>query len=143
MAGSSTPTSPSSTPSTDLPPDEYLTKDEVLVLWGVVQERINALMANGRDAVANLTEDREQEADAIDVASSESDREFVLRLAGRERLMLHKLKHALERMEEGEYGVCESCGENITFKRLLVRPVATQCIDCKTQAEQLESGRRT
>jgi len=137
MAGSTT-----STPSTELPPDEYLSKEEVLKLWGIVQERIDSLMANGRDAVANLTEDRTQEADAIDVASSESEREFVLRLAGRERLMLRKLKKAQERMEEGEYGMCESCGENITFKRLLVRPVATQCIDCKTQAEQLERGSR-
>ena len=138
MAGST-----NSTPSTELPPDEYLSKEEVLKLWGIVQERIDSLMANGRDAVANLTEDRTQEADAIDVASSESEREFVLRLAGRERLMLRKLKKAQERMEECEYGMCESCGENITFKRLLVRPVATQCIDCKTQAEQMERGSRT
>ena len=137
MAGS-----PTKTPSTELPPDEYLSKDEVLQLWSIVTERIDTLMANGRDAVANLTEDRTQEADAIDVASSESEREFVLRLAGRERLMLRKLKKAQERMEEGEYGMCEACGESITFKRLLVRPVATQCIDCKTQAEQLERRSR-
>lgn len=130
------------TPSTELPPDEYLTKVEVLKLWDIVQERVDALMANGRDAVSHLTEDRHQEADAIDVASSESEREFVLRLADRERLMLRKLKKAQERMEEGEYGMCDSCGENITFKRLLVRPVATQCIDCKTQAEQLERRSR-
>lgn len=133
---------PTKTPSTELPPDEYLSKDEVLQLWSIVTERIDTLMANGRDAVANLTEDRTQEADAIDVASSESEREFVLRLAGRERLMLRKLKKAQERMEEGEYGMCETCGESITFKRLLVRPVATQCIDCKTQAEQLERRSR-
>ena len=128
--------------STDLPPDEYLSNEEVLKLWGIVQNHINSLMANGRDAVSNLTEDRDQEADAIDVASSESEREFVLRLADRERLMLRKLKKAQERMEEGEYGMCESCGEPITFKRLMVRPVATQCIDCKTHAEQLERRSR-
>ena len=129
--------------TTELPPDEYLTKEEVLKLWGIVQDRIDSLMANGRDAVSNLTEDRDQEADAIDVASSESEREFVLRLADRERLMLRKLKKAQERMEEGEYGMCESCGAPITYKRLMVRPVATLCIDCKTQAEQLERRSRT
>ena len=128
--------------TTDLPPDEYLSKEQVLQMWDIVQERVDTLMANGRDAVSNLTEDRDQEADAIDVASSESEREFVLRLADRERLMLRKLKKAQERMEEGEYGMCESCGEPIMFKRLLVRPVATQCIDCKTQAEQLERRSR-
>ena len=63
---------------------------------------------------------------------------FGLRIAGRERHMISKLRGALHRMEEGEYGVCETCGEAITYRRLLVRPVATQCIDCKTQAEQIE-----
>ena len=52
------------------------------------------------------------------------------------------IRYALQRMEEGEYGACESCGEPITYRRLLVRPVATQCIDCKTQAEQLERRSR-
>ena len=37
---------------------------------------------------------------------------------------------------------CEACGAEITYKRLLARPVATQCIDCKTEAEQIESRRR-
>ncbi len=127
---------------TQLPPDEYLSRGEVSAMRAIISERIEALMANGRDAVQNLTEDRQQEADAIDVASSESEREFVLRLAGRERLMLHKLKKALVRMEEGEYGMCESCGAEITHKRLVVRPVATLCIDCKTQAEQIERRSR-
>jgi DnaK suppressor protein len=131
------------TTSTELPPDEYLSKDEVQHLRGLIMEQITGLMGAGRDAVHELTEDREAEADDIDVASSESDREFVLRLAGRERLMLHKFQRALERMDEGEYGSCETCGAEITYKRLLVRPVATQCIDCKTQAEQLERRSRS
>jgi DnaK suppressor protein len=66
----------------------------------------------------------------------------VLRLAGRERIMIHKLGRALERMGEGEYGVCETCGSPITYKRLKVRPVATQCVECKTHAEQVERRSR-
>ena len=49
-----------------------------------------------------------------------------------------KVRHSLQRIQEGEYGVCEACGEPITYGRLLARPVASQCIDCKTEAEQLE-----
>ena len=48
----------------------------------------------------------------------------------------------VERIQNGEYGVCESCGAPITYKRLLARPVATLCIDCKTEAEQLERKKR-
>ena len=46
-------------------------------------------------------------------------------------------------MDDGEYGVCSSCGEEITEKRLIARPVATHCIDCKTEAEQLERRSRS
>ncbi len=128
---------------TQLPPDEYLSADEVRNLQKIVKERLEVLTGNSRNAVSHLTEDRQQDADALDLATTESDRDFVLRIAGRERQMIRKLRHALERIEEGEYGMCESCGEPITFKRLMVRPVATQCIDCKTQAEQLERRDRS
>ena len=100
-------------------------------------------MKSGQEAVKDLVEDRPVESDPVDVASDETDREFVLRLAGRERIMIHKLGRALERMGEGEYGVCETCGSPITFKRLRVRPVATQCVECKSHAEQVERRSRT
>jgi DnaK suppressor protein len=128
---------------TQLPPDEYLSSEEVRHLLGIIKERLNILTGNSRNAVSQLTEDRAQDADALDLATSESDRDFVLRIAGRERHMIGKMRNSLQRIEEGEYGMCETCGEAITYKRLLVRPVATQCIDCKTQAEQLERRDRS
>ena len=48
----------------------------------------------------------------------------------------------VERIQNGEYGACESCGEPITYSRLMARPVATLCIDCKTEAEQVERRKR-
>ena len=130
--------------TTALPPDEYLSAEEVQQLREILIERANTLLSNSQMTVNSLTDDnREVAPDALDLAASESSRDFSLRLAGRERQMLKKIRYALGRMEEGEYGVCESCGEEITFKRLLVRPVATLCIDCKTQAEQLERRSRS
>lgn len=130
--------------TTTLPPDEYLSSEEVQQLRAILVERANTLLSNSQMTVNSLTDDnREMAPDALDLAASESSRDFSLRLAGRERQMLKKIRYALQRMEEGEYGVCESCGEEISFRRLLVRPVATLCIDCKTQAEQLERRSRT
>lgn len=130
--------------NTSLPPDEYLANDEVLHLRSILKERANTLLSNSQMTVNSLTDDdRGMAPDALDLAASESSRDFSLRLAGRERQMLKKIRYAMERMEEGEYGMCESCGEPITYRRLLVRPVATLCIDCKTQAEQLERRSRT
>lgn len=130
--------------NTSLPPDEYLSKEEVQHLRSILKERASTLLSNSQTTVSALTDDdRGMAPDALDLAAAESSRDFSLRLAGRERQMLKKIRYAMERMDEGEYGMCESCGEPITYRRLLVRPVATLCIDCKTQAEQLERRSRT
>lgn len=122
----------------NLPPDEYLTPEELNALYGILQEHLAEILTESRDAVAELTEVRELDADQLDLAVTESDRDFTLRLADRERRLLRKIKLSMERIQNGQYGVCESCGSPITFPRLKARPVATQCIDCKTEAEQLE-----
>ena len=129
--------------ASQLPPDEYLSPAELFELHKTLVDQANLLMTNSQQTVSQLTEDRAQDADSIDLATNESERDFSLRLAGRERLMLKKIRYAIRRIDEREYGVCESCGEPITFKRLNVRPVATVCIDCKTQSEQLERRSRS
>ena len=55
--------------------------------------------------------------------------------------MIVKINEALERIEDGSFGICEDCGEEIGVKRLEARPVTTQCIDCKTKAEAQEKAR--
>ncbi len=128
--------------ASELPADEYLAAQELITLQHLLVDRANALLQASGRTVAALTNDREQDPDHLDQATNESERDFSLRLAGRERHMLTKISYALQCIHEGEYATCESCGENITFKRLMVRPVARLCIDCKTQAEQLERGDR-
>jgi len=125
------------------PPDEYLSADQIQQLREMLDKQIQLLMDSSNNTVNHLTSTEGMAPDALDIAASESSRDFSLRLAGRERLMLRKIRYAFQRIEEGEYGSCETCGEAITFKRLVVRPVATECIDCKTQAEQLERRSRT
>ena len=118
------------------PPDEYLSTEEVDTLHGMLTEQLNSLLKQSKEALHDLTDVRSTDADALDLAVSESNRDFSLRLADRERRLMGKIRLALGRIQEGEYGVCESCGAPITYKRLLARPVATLCIDCKTEAEQ-------
>ncbi len=126
-----------------LPPDEYLSTEETSHLHKMLQQQLEDLMSTARDNLQQLTDVRDNDADALDLAVSESNRDFSLRMADRERKLMGKIRHSLQRMQEGEYGVCESCGDPITYKRLLARPVATLCIDCKTQAEHLSGKRRS
>lgn len=94
-----------------------------------------------KDAVAALrvkTEVQEIHADLTDQATAEQDRDFLLRIEDRERKLILKIKQALERIDEGAFGVCELCGEPIGEERLRARPVTTQCIECKTDMEDQE-----
>jgi DnaK suppressor protein len=76
--------------------------------------------------------------DPNDRASQESDRTFELRIRDRERRLLAKIREALERIDDGTFGVCEECGEEISEARLRARPVTTLCIDCKMEEERQE-----
>ena len=77
--------------------------------------------------------------DMGDQATAETDRNFMLRLRDRERMLLKKIEETIQRIDNNEnYGVCEECGNDIGLKRLEARPVATYCIDCKTRQEEEE-----
>jgi DnaK suppressor protein len=76
-----------------------------------------------------------------DQASAEIDRNFMLRLRERERKLLKKIDKAIEKIDSGAYGICETCGQEINTKRLEARPVTTMCIDCKMEQEEEEKLR--
>lgn len=78
--------------------------------------------------------------DEMDMASSVYEQNLSLRLRGRERGLLNKIELALERIEEGEFGICEECGEKIGLARLKARPVTTLCISCKEEQERQEKA---
>jgi DnaK suppressor protein len=80
--------------------------------------------------------------DPTDRASLESDRNFLLRIKDRERKLIQKVKEALDRIDNGTFGICESCGRPISEKRLMARPVTTLCIECKTEREDQERVER-
>ncbi len=82
--------------------------------------------------------DRNEMADENDLASSEYLLSFELRLLDREKYLLRKIEDALQRMDDGTYGVCESCDEEISAGRLKARPVTTMCIRCKEEQERNE-----
>ena len=78
--------------------------------------------------------------DEIDLASSEYAQSMVFRLRDREKFLLKKIEMALKRIEEGTFGICERCEEEIAPKRLEARPVTTLCIRCKEEQEKKEKS---
>jgi DnaK suppressor protein len=62
----------------------------------------------------------------------------MLRLRDRDRKLVKKIREALSRIEDGTFGICEMCGEEIAIARLKARPVTTLCIECKSRQEEEE-----
>jgi DnaK suppressor protein len=95
-----------------------------------------------RKAQQTLDEDMALDAndlpDEMDLASSEYLQSFTFRLRGREKVFLDKISKALEKIESGQFGVCDDCGERISLKRLEARPETTLCIRCKEDQERVE-----
>ena len=85
-----------------------------------------------------LSKEKESFPDPTDQAVAELDNNFLLRLRGRERKLPKKIEESISRIDSGTYGICESCGEKISIKRLEARPVTALCIDCKTRQEEEE-----
>ena len=79
--------------------------------------------------------------DEMDSASSEVNLQFTGRLREREHGLISKIEAALEKIEDGSFGECKVCGEDIGVKRLKARPVAELCIECKSDQEQIERRR--
>lgn len=107
----------------------------------LLNNRLDELLGQADATVNKMTDSKESFPDPTDRASMEAERNFTLRIRDRERKLIGKIKEALERVEDGTFGLCESCGEEIGIKRLEARPVTTLCIDCKTKQEAGEKAR--
>ena len=102
--------------------------------------RLEELLSQADDTVSGMTIPKENFPDPTDRAALEADRNFMLRIRDRESKLIKKIKKALERIENGTFGICETCGEDISLKRLKARPVTSQCIECKSKEEALEKA---
>ncbi len=104
----------------------------------LLQQQLDELVQEAGKTATDMADEKANFPDPTDRASLESDRNFELRIRDRERKLIGKIREAIERLEEGNYGLCESCEEAIGVARLKARPVTTMCIECKTEQERQE-----
>jgi len=102
----------------------------------LLQEQMDQLLHDAGKTVSEMTDEKTNFPDPTDRASLESDRNFELRIRDRERRLIGKIREALDRIEAGDFGECEDCGDQIGDARLKARPVTTLCIECKTEQER-------
>jgi DnaK suppressor protein len=85
---------------------------------------------------------KDEGMDTYDLASEERDREINFILSDRERVKLQQIDDALERIDDGNYGVCESCGLEIGEERLIAMPFSRLCRDCQQDQEREAKSQR-
>lgn len=115
-------------------------KKDLEKLKGILEDEHRRILHH-LEALSSSAELGAEEAgsgDSADIASAEMNKASIQKIGKREAFLLRKIEHALQKFTDGTYGECESCGEEIGVPRLLARPVAQLCIDCKTEQEKME-----
>lgn len=102
---------------------------ELLLTWK------SNLMVDVDKTIHHMQDEAANFADPNDRATQEEEFSLELRTRDRERKLMAKIDESLNRIDSGEYGVCEECGIDIGIERLKARPTAEMCIDCKTLQE--------
>jgi len=115
--------------------EEYMNQDQlehftlILDSWRIqLREEVDRTVDHMKDEASNFP-------DPVDRATQEEEFSLELRARDRERRLIKKITKTLKKIEEDDFGYCDSCGIEIGIRRLEARPTADLCIDCKTLAE--------
>jgi DnaK suppressor protein len=118
-----------------------LSQKEKAEIRRVLEEEQRRLARTSQNALSySMNHERNIGRDSIDESMEEEIFSTEMRLHDREKFLLGKVAKQLARLAANEIDVCEECGESISFRRLMARPVTTLCIDCKEQAEREEAA---
>lgn len=122
-------------PYQEKPDEEYMNDAQmnhfrlILKAWrNQLRQEVDRTVHHMQDEAANFP-------DPVDRAAQEEEFSLELRARDRERKLIKKIEKTLKRIEEDDFGFCDSCGIEIGIRRLEARPTADMCIDCKTMAE--------
>lgn len=115
--------------------EEYMSDAQLAHFASILSNWKQELMEEVDRTKEHMQTELNNYADPNDRASQEEEFSLELRTRDRERKLIKKIDETLNRINDGEYGYCDSCGVEIGLKRLEARPTATMCIDCKTLEE--------
>ena len=116
-----------------------MTRRDLQIFKKLLLKEKERIVEKSKEVVSeNLIEQNNKPADEADISSSTFDQSLTIRLLNREARLLKKIEKALNKIECGNFGICEVCGEKIDLKRLQTRPIADLCIKCKEDQEKRE-----
>ncbi|WP_054674946.1 RNA polymerase-binding protein DksA [Parasalinivibrio latis] len=125
-------------PYQEKPGEEYMNEQQLDHFRKILQAWRNQLREEVGRTVTHMQDEAANFPDPVDRAAQEEEFSLELRNRDRERKLIKKIEKTLQRIEDDDFGFCDSCGVEIGVRRLEARPTAELCIDCKTLAELKE-----
>jgi DnaK suppressor protein len=122
-------------PYQEKPDEEYMGEPQINHFRLILKAWRNQLRQEVDRTVHHMQDEAANFPDPVDRAAQEEEFSLELRARDRERKLIKKIEKTLKRIEEDDFGFCDSCGIEIGIRRLEARPTADMCIDCKTMAE--------
>ncbi|MFT6328448.1 MAG: DnaK suppressor protein [Bermanella sp.] len=123
------------TPYQEKSDEEYMNDAQMNHFRLILKAWRNQLRMEVDRTVHHMKEEAANFPDPVDRAAQEEEFSLELRARDRERKLIKKIEKTLKRIEEDDFGFCDTCGIEIGIRRLEARPTADMCIDCKTLAE--------
>ncbi|CAM2847157.1 RNA polymerase-binding protein DksA [Vibrio rarus] len=118
--------------------EEYMSPEQTAHFTKILGAWRDQLREDVERTVVHMQDEAANFPDPVDRASQEEEFSLELRNRDRERRLIKKIEKTLNKIEEDEFGFCDSCGVEIGIRRLEALPTADLCIDCKTLAELKE-----
>lgn len=122
-------------PYQEKPDEEYMGEPQLNHFRLILKAWRNQLRHEVDRTVHHMQDEAANFPDPVDRAAQEEEFSLELRARDRERKLIKKIEKTLKRIEDDDFGFCDSCGIEIGIRRLEARPTADMCIDCKTMAE--------
>ena len=116
-----------------------MNKERMKKFKRIFEAQRNSLLFNDRIVREDFSVCADDKYDEVDLATTDVEQSMRMRLRNRETLYIKKLEEALTRIEEGNFGDCDDCGQDIELRRLEARQTATLCVSCKEEQERRES----
>lgn len=120
--------------------EKYMSQRQLGYFKRVFESARDNILNNTERLMDTMRDEPNSIPDDNDRASKESEFTVELRERDRERRLLEKIDESLKRIRDKKFGYCEECGDPIGIDRLLARPVATLCIECKNLQEEYEKS---
>ncbi len=112
-----------------------MTNKQLESIRSTLMKKKEDLLNSSRNAFRQMMENDQKPSDEGDYAVEEVNQYLSCTIQTRDRRCLLDIERAFKRMDEGDYGFCESCGEPISYERLKIQPFCSLCVDCMQDIE--------